>query len=809
MANYTIPNYPTRRLRYYNNQFLKEQDFIDDQAYQLSLARAHLRSLCVAGVCEGLTVRMDGAKKLQIAPGIAIDAEGRMIALDAEKPGPDASTLGDGEYVLHISFHEDEDVMAPPVSGGAQGNTRWTQRPALGATKRDPVIPVGATPLPAGALPLGTFTVAAAAVSAVAPSGRRYSGVRFPGPSATTAATATNRGDGSADGVLLAGDLTVRRDVAGGKIGPTLALTNGAAYPGGAGSGAALDFSGYDPDGNAPALRLQAVGDNAGSSHLTISTKAPGAVTNNLVERLRLTSDGDVGIGTTVPAAALHVNRLKGVISAAFNISQVARFGDGGQNSNMGIVFDTGATGVTALRGFEIGKGSQDFMIVRYDSAGTRAPISDLVVLSNGNVGIGTANPLSTLTVGGPNASLRIASGNENGYAFENDNADGYKLKLRYKNPTNVFREIMTFDYATGNVSAAAAVGIGISPGAALDVSASSQTWSTWWEAIRFSRPEHSAITHPGGKLLFGMHSDRNFYFADTSAGVYLATISPTNGGRLGIGTNGAAGHPLHVRSSTADWQARFENPSSNSNVYLSHGGGYGMHVRTDTAATNQYLLELYNATQGGSLFLVSTSGNVSIAKTLSVSGQISAPAGLHVEGAVAHIERDGAFYRNTDGQVYLTVDDNLYIRDTGAGSWAAHFDTNGGNLELKGTLQMGLPGGTLKFTNVFKDYVEVLHAGNLWGINKWLSQRAAKKNIQDLDEAIDTGKLYELRPVLFNWASDADGDPRTIGLIAEEVEAVLPQLVHHDGDGKPFSVDYSLLAVMLLNELKRGKRNP
>ena len=35
MANYNIPTYPTRRLRYYNNQFLKDQDFIDDQAHQL------------------------------------------------------------------------------------------------------------------------------------------------------------------------------------------------------------------------------------------------------------------------------------------------------------------------------------------------------------------------------------------------------------------------------------------------------------------------------------------------------------------------------------------------------------------------------------------------------------------------------------------------------------------------------------------------------------------------------------------------------------------------------------------------------
>jgi hypothetical protein len=161
----------------------------------------------------------------------------------------------------------------------------------------------------------------------------------------------------------------------------------------------------------------------------------------------------------------------------------------------------------------------------------------------------------------------------------------------------------------------------GLSVQGVVGVSATATTWGGWLEAIRFNRTEHSAITHPGGKLLFGMHSDRNFYFSDTDAGRHLAVISPANAGSLGIGTNGAPGYPLHVKSTTSDWQARFENPSSNSNVYLSHGGGHGMHVRTDTASTGNYLLELYNATQGGSLFHVATSGDVRIAKTLKVGG--------------------------------------------------------------------------------------------------------------------------------------------------------------------------------------------
>jgi hypothetical protein len=140
-----------------------------------------------------------------------------------------------------------------------------------------------------------------------------------------------------------------------------------------------------------------------------------------------------------------------------------------------------------------------------------------------------------------------------------------------------------------------------------ISASTATQAWAGWYETIRFTRAEHAAITHPAGQLLFGMHSDRHFYFADTQAGKYVMTID-------------------------------------------------------------------------------APSGNVAVTGQSTLNGQVNAPAGVQVEGTVAHIERDGAFYRNTDGQVYITVDDNLYIRDASSGaSWAAHFDTNGGGLEIKG----------------------------------------------------------------------------------------------------------------------------
>src|SRR6478672_565171 len=118
MANYDIPDLPTKRLRYFNNQFLIDQDFIDDDAWQIGHERAFLRSLCVAGVCEGLNVSYPANKPPSVSPGVAIDSMGRMIVIATATDAlvkPDA--LADGDYFLHISFLESEDVKATGDKG--------------------------------------------------------------------------------------------------------------------------------------------------------------------------------------------------------------------------------------------------------------------------------------------------------------------------------------------------------------------------------------------------------------------------------------------------------------------------------------------------------------------------------------------------------------------------------------------------------------------------------------------------------------------------------------------------------------------
>lgn len=84
------------------------------------------------------------------------------------------------------------------------------------------------------------------------------------------------------------------------------------------------------------------------------------------------------------------------------------------------------------------------------------------------------------------------------------------------------------------------------------------------------------------------------------------------------------------------------------------------------------------------------------------------------------------------------------------------------------------------------------------------LSSRRFKNNIVDLGD--ESSALLRLRPVSFTYRTKVGAAPpaRQFGLIAEEVQEVLPDLVAHDQDGQPLSVYYQFLAPLLLSEAQK-----
>jgi hypothetical protein len=73
-------------------------------------------------------------------------------------------------------------------------------------------------------------------------------------------------------------------------------------------------------------------------------------------------------------------------------------------------------------------------------------------------------------------------------------------------------------------------------------------------------------------------------------------------------------------------------------------------------------------------------------------------------------------------------------------------------------------------------------------------SSVVAKTNVKKLSS--QTAKIAKLSPVSFNYKKD---NKRSLGLIAEEVAQVYPELVEYE-NGRPLGVNYSKLTSVLIS---------
>jgi hypothetical protein len=86
-------------------------------------------------------------------------------------------------------------------------------------------------------------------------------------------------------------------------------------------------------------------------------------------------------------------------------------------------------------------------------------------------------------------------------------------------------------------------------------------------------------------------------------------------------------------------------------------------------------------------------------------------------------------------------------------------------------------------------------------------SDARAKSNIQSLNNGLNS--ILKLRPVSYTFADQADrsifktgGNGLEIGLLAQEVEAVLPNIVLTDPDGKKL-INYTAIIPILIDAIK------
>ena len=109
-------------------------------------------------------------------------------------------------------------------------------------------------------------------------------------------------------------------------------------------------------------------------------------------------------------------------------------------------------------------------------------------------------------------------------------------------------------------------------------------------------------------------------------------------------------------------------------------------------------------------------------------------------------------------------------------------------------------------FNGTTVKYVTSEVATGRLGVTAVVSSRRYKYDIKPMDKVSEG--ILALKPVTFHLKKEVDTNGFLgFGLIAEEVEAVNPDLVYHDEDGSPESVRYDEVWACLLNEFIKEHR--
>jgi hypothetical protein len=776
-ANYDLPDAVEKRVRFFDGQFLQDQDFVDEQKYHLDRVRRHTKLLHVAGVADGLAVGPAGANAVTVGPGTAIDSDGRQLvlaqALTVDLP---AETFNNKRGIrLYLTYKEN--AVDRQTEEGAENDTRWQERPEVVRVGPGQAYSGTAPPVLLAEVALddkGTVTVDGTV--------RRYSGVRLPGPGAD-APVMRAAGTGS---VGLTGSLTVDGSVGIGTTSPRARLDIQQAARTGTHPTAVngLYVTGdFGDAGDGVEFRHSNATSGIGIAHNTIYAAGTNANQNlNILPK----GTGRVGIGTTNPGAKLEV---AGVGGDTVDLIVNGRLRSNNNNGGLWVASDRFIGGhATDKVGFWTG---QEWR---------------LTVLQNGNVGIGTASPAARLDIQQAARSGTHPTAVKGLYVTGDFGDAGDGVEFRHSNATSGIGIAHNTIYAAGTNAnqnlnilpkGTGRVGIGTtSPGARLEVAGGGGT---------------SVDLVVNGR----MRSNNN------DGGLWVTTdrfIGGFGTGRVGFWNNG-------------DWRLSVLN---NGNVGVGTTDPEPANKLTVAAPSNHLQLRREGAdTVGGTqLFLELAQPDVAPARVPEVHPFIrfhhyyrfwnrieGQPGGFHFKvgdpASDDYVDIKAKDFYST-GQIYFhpgsewgfegqfgpSVQRYWYIFRP---RWNVNNFSDGGPV-------LRASGMTFPSDLRFKDGISVIPGaleklGRLRGVSFVWNELGLKHLTSDLETTVTAGPDASEAENRSLWQAlreqcYAKLGHRNIGLIAQDVEQVVPELVHTDAEGYK-RIDYSRLSALLVEAVK------
>jgi hypothetical protein len=586
-------------------------------------------------------------------------------------------------------------------------------------------------------------------------------------------------------------------------------------------------FDAQDTNSGGAIITLNSALGVAGTPALQTQTNHPILFATNNVERMRLTSAGDVGIGTSSPGAKLStVTQTTGTV-AQFNTllipsgsTAIAIGGYGTTFSNTGVHIraytNHGSTTASSMA-FEVNGTTE---VARFDNAGnfgigTSSPGFPLTVyksqntdtaaqIYNDNAGaaaqatfyVGNASATASSTFIGANGENLTPTGGfvaDGGYIGTGTLLSGGLSIMTRANAamrfyTNGHTNLrMTLD-ASGNL------GLGVTPSAWNNIfrvmqlgtdgawvggrtDGQNQAWlgtNAWWNGSNWI---YTAATTAGQFLIKG----NEFQFLQAGTGSIGGTATFTQAmtldadGDLGVGTTSP--------TTVSNYRAITVNGTNGGILDLKYGDTLGGRVvassgglSLETGGAN--VLTFYtNATERAR---ITSGGNFGIGVTNPTQRlQVSDGTFSNFYVAPGYASGSGTLI-GTGGSEYLAFATN------GLANERARI-TSGGALLINRTAALGSELLSVNGTATATDFNST-------------SDRNKKTNITTIESAVE--KVKRLRGVEFDWIADGK---HSIGVIAQEVEEVIPSAVQGDEGNK--TVSYGNLVGLLIEAIKEQQQ--
>ena len=641
------------------------------------------------------------------------------------------------------------------------------------------------------------------------------------------------------------------------------------------------DISFYEDTGTTAKLFWDASAESLELSKLTAlgdqNTKLAFSPANTVrlftggLERFRLDSSGNVGIGTSSPSALGHIYK-----SGAE--SKLLVEGDGaGASAKIEIDGHTTAQLDLTYRSNTSSKTASLIHQTSGDLAINTLSVERMRIDSSGNVGIGVTNVGAPLDIGTSNPKLRLTD-SDGGYsevrgnggvitltadagnavansaiAFETDGSEAMRIASGGNvgigaTPDSHYTGYTAVDLGVsssifGNTTTADTNALGLANNAYLNSNATNWIYKETDEATRYTQSNgthtwHYAASGTAGTAIswseaMRIDSSGNLIVSGTSSGD-ATSVALHNGGyvhavsshqmagifdrrdsdgdilifRRGastqVGSIGTGGGDLNI--GTGDTRIRFNDATDNL-VPLNASNGY----RDDAVSLGDSTARFKDLHLSGVAYIAGTTGRglkISNA-TESYTNNVAVLDAQHSQGILqfktagseaARIDKDGNLLVGTTsstagitatsgGALVYRPNKELTVSREGSGSSSpvAIFNQTGDDGQILDFRKDGTTVGTISVTASATAY-------------NTSSDERLKENIANADDA--GSKIDAIQVRKFDWK--ADGSHQDYGMIAQELNAVAPEAVTEgDTEEDMMSVDYSKLVPMLVKEIQ------